>query len=806
MPVVARLLWLFAVLGLLTGCSRSISRADRDPQPTADNVLHAMVDAYQNSRTYHDAAVVRLQYQRDGRTYQDEAPVSVCWIAPNQLRVRAYQVELVSDGTRLTARIRDEATKDFDSQVVDREAPAQMTLSHLYEEDEILDVALRQGLVGYPPQLDLLLSPQPLQALLDPQVTRTLRPASEVNGRTCHGVEMTTEDGSFVLWIDRDDAVLRRVEFPATAFAPDLAQDASLQNVQLTIEFLGATFAPHLPADTFATQVDPAAKRVRKFIPPPRELPSRLFGQTTSTYAFTDLSGNRLTAATAGDRVKVFLWFGDHPACQSTVEQLNQVFTQYQAHDRVAIHAICTEPSSYTNDQVTRLLQRWRVQLPVARDLAAVGRDVFQIPWAPTIVVLDSHDVVQIVEVGANPNLVAELPQVLERLLAGDDLASEILAQYADAVAAYHRALERGEPDPSSSATQGTPIAPANQPQLLQLRPLWELADLKASGNLWVIDEASETTRILALEGWQTVVEIDPGGTVKARHTLDLPPNAGVTQIQSAVDRGGHRYYALWALRGPQLHVFDARWKRIFSYPDPSLAHEGVQDVALADLAGEGHLVAVVGFWGTNGVHCVSTSGKSAGQPLWINREVSHIYSLLATPPQHERPTTVWVANAAGAVHCLGPQGNRIRSPELAGQPLHHVFSTREKWDAAVPFCAIAYGTEGRRLALGLTPEAHPQWRYTLPAGSFPSQVRFVTSAPLLADHEPLWLIGGTDGSLHMISSDGRFTDHFQTGSALTGIAGTRYGQQRVLIVSTPTGVKAWEVLPPATAARTESP
>ena len=71
----------------------------------------------------------------------------------------------------------------------------------------------------------------------------------------------------------------------------------------------------------------------------------------------------------------------------------------------------------------------------------------------------------------------------------------------------------------------------------------------------------------------------------------------------------------------------------------------------------------------------------------------------------------------------MGPQ---------TGDLIHHLFHATAPDSFAAPFCALSYGLEGRRLAIGLTREGDSQWRYTLPSGSFESPVRFVTSAPLL--------------------------------------------------------------------------
>ena len=67
-----------------------------------------------------------------------------------------------------------------------------------------------------------------------------------------------------------------------------------------------------------------------------------------------------------------------------------------QVAERVAIQAVCAEASSFTDEQIAALTQAWHVDLPIVRDLQALGRDLFQVPWAPTLVVLDGKNVVQI--------------------------------------------------------------------------------------------------------------------------------------------------------------------------------------------------------------------------------------------------------------------------------------------------------------------------------------------------------------------------------------------------------------------------
>jgi hypothetical protein len=311
----------------------------------------------------------------------------------------------------------------------------------------VLNLAFRQGLAGYPLQLDLLLSETPLAELWEDNVTRTLLEPAQIGDRLCHRVRAELPDGAFVFWIDRQDYVLRRVEYPMAVFAPNIASDVNVREPSLTVEFRGASLQGAADPHSFTFQMPKNAKRVRQFVPPPKQLPSQLFGKQAGTFAFTNLAGGVVSDRSLGNRIKVLVWFNNHPACRTAIGQINQVARQFKDQQRMTFCAVCTEPSSVTDQQLAQLMQLWQIQVPVTRDLQAFGRDVFHIPWAPTLVVLDEKNAVQIFEVGANPHLAEELPQVLERLLAGDDLAAEILEQFRQAQAAYQQALENGGPN-----------------------------------------------------------------------------------------------------------------------------------------------------------------------------------------------------------------------------------------------------------------------------------------------------------------------------------------------------------------------
>ncbi len=122
---------------IVAGCSRKPAATSNskplttDAPSTARAALENMLAAYRQASSYQDEAYVQLRYVRAGQAYEDRSPVRVSWQAPNRIFIRAYEVQLASDGKQLRARIRDRATHDFDGQVVERPVSSRLELEDL---------------------------------------------------------------------------------------------------------------------------------------------------------------------------------------------------------------------------------------------------------------------------------------------------------------------------------------------------------------------------------------------------------------------------------------------------------------------------------------------------------------------------------------------------------------------------------------------------------------------------------------------------------------------------------------------------
>ncbi len=432
-------LLLMVLLG--TGCGRRSESADElPPLAEADAVLRQMIDTYQRAQTYADQGIVRLRYREEGQWIEDQARLAVRLERPNRLIVRAYQLTVVCDGVSWHTHIADPETGDLDGQILVRPAPEQISLEDVYIDPISKDV-IAGGMGGPPLTLELLLGEHPLEHLFQDSVRRELLSDQPIAAQACRRVRATLEEGSIVFWIDRQTHLLRRLEYPTDLLARQLDPEGLIEDLSLVAEFRQGSMNIDLGRNGFAMPIPTDAKIVSRFVLPPRPLPSDLLGQVPEPFRFVGLDSQPWTQRSLKGKTRVLAWFNIHPASELCLRQLANIQRE-MAHDSTTTFlAVCTEPTSVGNRQLHRLAEEWDLTMPVVRDLEAYGRDIFQIPGAPTVVVLDAQGVVQAFEVGANPTLEDSLPGVIRQVLAGQSPASSLVTHFQEQQQHYHQAL-----------------------------------------------------------------------------------------------------------------------------------------------------------------------------------------------------------------------------------------------------------------------------------------------------------------------------------------------------------------------------
>ena len=767
-------------------------RENESTSRSADKLLRRMIQSYVEAESYRDDGKIRGIYSFRGEHRDIAAPYAVQFIRPNRCRVRAYQVTAVSDGNRFRARIVDQSSPELAAQVLDLPAPNQVTMSTLRAAPLIRDL-LDGGAGGEPIVVRLLTEDEPLAEIFDPSIPRQLLKPKKIHGQNCQRVEIATEAGSLVFWIDEKSYELRRLDYPPSGHDTIIA------------EFHGARLGARIRANAFQMPLPKNVKLVRHFVLPPQPLVSNLLGEKIRDFSFTDDAsqkslvgkgedgrGHVLSRSSMRGKCCVLMWFNNHPGCRAALKQLASVYQQYRNEDRLVFRVIWAEGSSISELELGQLMDQWDVGIPIIRDLEATGQNVFGIPATPALIVLDSNSTVQVFDIGLNPDVARRLPKMLDDILDGSDIAAEMIRQRKVQRGAYEKQLAMAsvEGEITSWDLPKTEIVRKSEPKQLGLTLLWTCDEIDRPGNIHVLDDSNERPTILVHDGTRSVVEIDIDGQVVQRHDLPLPDDAAVTDLRAATDEHGRQCFVALKNLSRQVFVFDPHWRLQARYPNDEQDHEGVRDAQIADLDGNGSLEVVVGFWGLVGLHAFDLSGSR----IWSNRYVAPVLSLALSPIDNQQQRKVLATSDRGLIVAFNSSGNQEPGRQVGARSIYHIASAYPAKQTTASYCGLAYSPDGTHWAVALDSELVEQWSYPLPPPTHQNPIRTVISGRFLSQDSVQWLMPCADGSIHIVTENGDFFDYFYYGKRLHGLAATRWNDQAVLLVATEGEVVAWAV------------
>lgn len=776
----------------------------RDGRERAMKLVSAVQQVYQSARTYRDRTVAYVD-RPDGHSIV--AQVDFVVERPNRMRLiadlPATQVRLACDGDRLRAAVADEATRNFSNQFVDRPAPESIRLTTLFSAAEYADIRkpheLYSLLMGLPYELPVT----SLGALLDengliPFLARAdsvqVMPDALLGEKNCHRLAANLNGNDYILWIEATRKVLLRSEQPVPRGGSN----------RLVVEHHDVMLDSNIDPDEFVIRPPDGAQFVRHFVLPPADMAggsNDLLNRPVPEMSFVGLDSGRVDDSRWQGRVAVLVWFNDHPASRSVLQHVNRVALSRSKDERVYFAAICTEPSTRLGHQdVRNIASRWSVTMPVLRDTQAVGLDVFRIEQAPTLVVVGADGTLQLIELGANEQLSEQLPIVIDKILAGENIAADFLK---------HNQRQRGEFERylqlvSLDAPQGLPdqvraeIAPATLPSRLRLQQRWlrPASDLTIDqpGNLLLLPDTRAGGRLLVLDGVSKAVVCDLDGTVLSQQPLTTASDkeSVISRLQQFRSADGRWFLGTTNL-GRQVHVYDARLQTVLRYPAASRDHAGIQAALLTDLNADKQPELYVAFAGEAGCESVALDGRTR----WSNIDLRGVSSIAAVgigrsedgvPPtlaNASRSAHLVVTTAHGAVMRVDAGGRAQREIGVGSRSLHHLSSRASNSSRQTSFCGLAHSPLGGLVGVGVDHRLGERWQYPLPPGAFRSQLRVVTSAQLFDEEGWHWILAGPDGSVHIVSDDGRFHDNFQVGAELRGLTAGRIEGEDWLFVAT---------------------
>jgi len=753
--------------------------------------LELMVAAYQKATSYADSGKARLIADQADRKMDETVDFSVTVVRPNKIRAHVYQAMVVCDGQHLHASIQTLA-----HQVLQRKAPEKLTLHALFA-DRVLAAAMTQGFAGSAPPLMFLLGDDPLKAILQDAEPPELKEPGTIGDRPCHRIQIRRPEGLLVLWVDRQTFVLRRVVFPTDELRRAMSQDGPVQSVSLVADFDGAELNGTVDPKAFQFEM-PADAKIVKFLETPH--PAQLLGKKTPDFKFADLAGKPVTPKSLEGKVAVLdFWATWCGPCRETLPNLEKVYQQFKGNDKVAIVAVSVDDPKTANEELQKTFEGLKVTVPVVRESETSAGMLFHFTGIPSLFILGPDGVVQDFQEGADPNLARLLPEKIEKLLGGENIYEKPLREYQQQLQQYEESMTKIEHSPPPEKSDGdtmplpeTKIAERSQPALLKLAPLWKCTELKAPGNLLRSDAGSGKPPLLAVESWRSVVEIGADGKPGAAFELKIDDKELITHLRVAATRDGRRFLAAFAAAQQRMHLLDGQGNLLWSYPPDALEnpHPGIADVQLADLDGDGSPEVYVSYWGVVGVQAVGLDG----QLLWKNRLITNVSSMTVTSPDAQGQRHLLCTNMNGSLAALDAKGQRQNEVSFAGRPLRWVTGAEFPPDRQRLFCALTGTKLGENIAVGVALDGKELWSYTLPEGVPAQPIEAVVPGRLKMDGTGHWLIGGADGSIHVLSADGKLVDRFNYGTPLCGLATLEITGQPALVVSTPGGIEAWKV------------
>jgi peroxiredoxin len=237
----------------------------------------------------------------------------------------------------------------------------------------------------------------------------------------CHHLKLTQKLYDWDLWVEIGKKPLPR------KMEPDLTKWQKANPTQLPA---GATADVIIGFKTWTTgitlkdkdfKIDPpsSAQEVASLVPSPGEKtegPQALTGLAAPPLSLGTLAGGQMNLADHKGKEIVILdfwatWCGP---CVAALPQVSEVAATYRARG-VAFYAVNQQEEAAT---VTQFLTDKQWNIPVAMDVKGEGAQAYRVSGIPQTVIIGRTGKVEVVHVGAGPNLKEQLAGELDRIIA----------------------------------------------------------------------------------------------------------------------------------------------------------------------------------------------------------------------------------------------------------------------------------------------------------------------------------------------------------------------------------------------------
>lgn len=500
-------------------------------------VLEGCLKKYQQVQRYEDAAQLVIQ----GETTLT-LPLQVAWERPNRLALRTGLVDgcwkeaswearskalmlgvtpAGTDqngpetlGTRNSGDGVDASSSSgpqnvtlaapvpFPNQRLVRPLPEQ--IDPLWLADDTLGGLLNEPM-SKPIQLELLLSTDSSQTFTGQESKLTYLEAGVIQGVSCVRIQVVKQvDGVelvWVLWIDPQSSLLRKIELPARFYYPAYPPEA-LDGLRCAVEFLDVKVDQEIAWQRWGLAEVPGELLVRRWVAVPPIASTPVLGKVIPPLDFKSLTGEVLLDTAEPRRpLSVLCWVDDRPALRPLIDDLSKVKKTLLEKELTASSELYLVANASDGAGIAEKLKSWDSDLQLAIDRDGELQKAFLVPGAPALVILDRDRRVQVAEWVLTPEVIAAIPSLISKLRDKQDLASRQLQQDTDNQARFIGTLHRVALD-KEQATK-LPEIPEFQFSVHGMRRAWKvdfqaplISATGAWSPRWATQKISDTTAL----------------------------------------------------------------------------------------------------------------------------------------------------------------------------------------------------------------------------------------------------------------------------------------------------------------------
>lgn len=658
-----------------------------------------------------------------------------------------------------------------------------------------------------PIQAVLLLANDPLKTLLYNVERMELLVPVSFEGRKCYRVKIHRHDGSAVFWIDVESFVLRRFEYPLGGIKRDF-QDGQSTDLKVFADFRDATLDTKVDEKLFI--FEPPKKMLLVTVLAPLQI--QMLGKRAPDFFLSAVNDESSDKSSDKPSVTLKSFLGKTVVIDFSTKRgmasrysrsvMNEMASKFHGDDRVIFLTCNIDRFGVSNEDLKKLMKESKVSLPLYRDLKGIAREQFHVvPGIPTIVVIGPKGLVQRVQSFFQRHedlykAIEELQQSILATMEGKEVYKDQLSIFESSWAVYEQVFGRMldedlfiDPQSIMQMIPVSGVASKSDPKRAKLNELWRCRSLGVPGNILVLDD-SQPPRILVCHDSRFVAELDTAGKVIKDYAFSIPAaDAAITNIRAGKTAAGQRFYVGFAPSLKQFFFLDKGFNVKWAFPMSieQSAPNGIADVRVADLTGDGTPEILVGYRGEAGIQAVSLDGKV----VWSNRKVTGVTKMAVVPKTVNSPNALFSTTDISSLVGIDGQGKVVKKIDLGYRRFNWIASKPLNASGQASLCGLSPPDIGKNEAIGISREGDLMWKYKLPDGIPGTIINRVVSGRPYNLQEDQWILLGVDSSIHVVSESGQPVDFFNYGEFVTGIATATIGGKQTILISSSKGVEA---------------